>query len=78
MPQKTNTLEDFWKKVVKTASDAHLLNDDCLHEGCECDDGCECECDDCNKQEHSYCPECKTLDGCSCDEQYQAYKERNL
>ena len=56
------------------------LNDDCLHEGTECDEECECECDNCYKptEEHTYCPECKTVNGCSCDEQYQAWKERDL
>ena len=34
--------------------------------------------EDCSYFESSYCPDCKTVNGCSCDEQYQAYKERSL
>lgn len=26
----------------------------------------------------TYCPDCKTLNGCSCDEQYEAYKDDQL
>lgn len=27
-------------------------------------------------EEHTYCSDCKTTDGCSCDEQYEAMKDR--
>lgn len=30
------------------------------------------------EEEHSYCPDCRTVDGCSCDEQYEAMKDRQL
>ena len=33
---------------------------ECEHNPCEC----------------TYCDGCKTLNGCSCDEQYEAYKDR--
>lgn len=30
------------------------------------------------EEEHTYCEDCKTVDGCSCDEQYQAWKDNEL
>ena len=47
---------------------------DCICTGNECK---ECKKDPCECG-HEYCPDCKGIDSCSCDEQYQAYKERNL
>jgi hypothetical protein len=48
--------------------------DDEYCEDCGMEKYVDCTCD----EERSYCPDCKTIDGCSCDEQYQAYKERDL
>lgn len=28
------------------------------------------------EEENDYCPDCKTVNGCSCDEQYEVMRER--
>jgi len=55
------------------------IDESCEECGC---DPCECEqeerCPNCDCVECccTYCPDCKTLNGCSCDEQYEAWKDR--